>query len=77
MSKVREACHFVIEYTIERTNSSGATWRQNQTLDVLCSTAERALQLMRGWHPDAVVHVVRRVGTNRMILIDAEGSADE
>lgn len=64
--------HFVIEFTVEHTYDSGKKWRQNLTLDVLCSTAERALEMLRVEHPSAVVHVVRRVGSNRSVLIDGQ-----
>jgi hypothetical protein len=67
--------HFVVEFTVERAYDSGKTWRQNLTLDVLCSTAERALEMTRAEHPSAVVHVVRRVGSNNAVLIDTQEPA--
>lgn len=63
--------HFVVEFTVEVERPNAPPYRSNKHLDVLCSTAERALEMMREQFPSAVVHVVRSVGSGE-VLIDAE-----
>lgn len=47
------------------------TWMQNETLQVLADTLERAVAVARETYPDAVMHVVRRLGDRQKVLIDS------
>ena len=61
--------HWVIEATIKR---EGRGWNENVSADILANSAERALSVYLAAYPGARVHVVRRVGSGRPILIDLE-----
>lgn len=61
--------HFVVDFSEPRT-TQGRPWNANVSIDVVCDTAERAIELVRQRHPDARVHVVRRVGGRAELLID-------
>ena len=62
--------HFVIEYVEPATNE--IKWARNKSLDVICENAERAIELLRSVSSNSRIDVVRRVGTNRTVLIDAK-----
>lgn len=63
------AAHFVVEIT-EVGHQGERTYTANLSLDVICGTAERAIELMRQAHPEAVVHVVRRIGRGKELIVD-------
>ena len=58
--------HFVIEATRVR---EGRGWNENVSCDILAPSALSALQTYLAKYPDAKVHVVRRVGSGRDILV--------
>lgn len=62
------ASHFVIEYTDPPTEER--RWAQNRSLSVVCENAERAIELLRTVSENGKIHVVRRVGTDKAMIID-------
>lgn len=62
--------HFVCEFSEPVDRGNGTVWWRNTSLNVMCSTLDRAVEMCRERHPDARLHVVRRVGTDKEILID-------
>lgn len=67
-AKIVRTSHFVIEYVEPATEER--RWAKNCSLDLVCETAERAIELLRTVSPEGRIDVVRRVGTNRALLID-------
>jgi hypothetical protein len=65
------SAHFLVEFSIPA-DPPDRRYSQNLVFDVICATAERALVLVREQYPNAVVHVVRRVGGRKKMLIDEE-----
>lgn len=63
-----QTSHFVIEYVDPPTEER--RWAQNRSLDVVCDSAERAIELLRTVSTVGRIDVVRRVGTNRAMIID-------
>lgn len=63
--------HFVVDFSEPR-QTQGRTWNANVSTDVICDSAERAIELVRERHPEAKVHVVRRVGGRAELLIDLD-----
>lgn len=47
----------------------------NKTAHVCCDTSERAMELVRGESPEAVIHALHRLGTNSLVIVDS-GSGD-
>ena len=78
MSAKLEAKLFAVElsyphhYTAK--NQAGETvplvQNRNDQRHIFCHTAERAIELARETHPDAVIHVVRCVGARQPVIID-------
>lgn len=71
--KTIQGGHFTVEYSEPHTIAgSQHTYTRNGSLSVVCATAERAAELLR-WHsPDATIHVIRRAGSTKTVLIDDE-----
>lgn len=65
MARKVTGAHFIVEFS-----NKGPRWTQNNSVSVLCTTAERALEIIREHYPDATVHVVRRVSPNTVLLMD-------
>lgn len=64
-----ELAHYAIEYVEPPTDDR--RWAKNCQMEVLTNNLERAIEMFR--HKvglDPVIHVVRRVGREKMILID-------
>jgi hypothetical protein len=64
---------FKVEYvTTERGKRNGDLWRHNHTTWVLIDgDAQDAAAAVKGEHPDAIVHVVRRHASGASVLIAA------
>lgn len=74
-----DRAHFVVEYSERQTSKAGHTWTSNDHAEIIATDAYRVLEIFREFHPTAVVHVARRIGSHRNILVDraARTSSDE
>ena len=52
--------HWTAEVTVPRTEKH--SWAQNKNIDIICATAERAMEIVRQQEPTVVIHVIRKVG---------------
>lgn len=70
------AVEFTYPYRYEAKNHSGETvpmlTNRNEQRHIFCATAERAIALIHAQHDDATIHVVRKVGARRPVIIDPE-----
>lgn len=62
--------HFSVEFSVPPTGNQ--RYRQNITVEVISSSMERALEIVREEFSDSVFHNVRRLGTEKKIIIDME-----
>lgn len=51
-------------------------YRVNKTANVVCDSAERAMELVRAESPEASLHALHRLGTNSLTIIDGPISGD-
>jgi hypothetical protein len=58
-----------VRFTLPKDESKGRKWAQNGCVTCVCDTAEKAIQLLRDEHEDAVVHNVNHKGHD-FTLID-------
>lgn len=63
--------HYEIRYTTKEAHDSGKTWTRNCEAHVACDTLERALELTRARHPNAVfISVICRNSSVDLIVDD-------
>lgn len=68
MVAIKDLVSFAIEYTDPPTE--GRRWARNGQVNVVTSTVERAIEVFREHNTEATLHVVRRVSSKRMTLLD-------
>lgn len=63
---------YKVEFS-ENVTTNGRGWWQNNTLNVVADSLDRAVVVFRTIHPDARLHVVRRASDGDEVLLDDLG----
>lgn len=70
-----ERIHYVVELTVPWEDvSSGRKWNRNMGVDVIADDLLQAAQTALQRFPDAVLHVVRKVGASTRLLVAPPGT---
>lgn len=71
---LEDRAHFLIEFSEPRHRVDQSLYWANDTAEIIAVDVYRVMAIFRYFHPDTRVHMVRRLGSHKRIIVDREES---